>query len=509
MMRGSSTSTRCAPALALALGAGLAGVGPLRAEAPQGKAAPAEKQAPARVVPADSVSRHSVGQGTGALSYTATAGTLPLSNAKGEVAAHVFHVAYAREARGEARPVTFVFNGGPGAASAFLHIAAMGPRVVNFTASGAAALEPVQLAQNPDHWLDFTDLVFVDPVATGYSRSVAGTEEADRAYFGVDKDAESMADFVRLYLTRAGRALSPVFLVGESYGGFRAAHVAERLLAAGLAVRGLVLVSPALDFSMLRGNRYQLLPLALALPSIAAAHIELRNGLEASLDLLGEVERFARGGYLVHMAAGLKADAEIDRTLARYTGLATDVIRKHHSRVSVNTFTREYVERRDRVLSRYDGAVSAAVPQRSDIRFDPILDGAVSVLTPAFTQYARADLGYRTDLSYLLLNRNVGGHWDFGTSASRQGFAGALDELQKARTRNPALGVLIVHGYTDLVTPYAVSRYLVDQLAAIDKARPVELKVYRGGHMMYLRPGSRRALAQDARAFYLDVLKGP
>jgi carboxypeptidase C (cathepsin A) len=221
------------------------------------------------------------------------------------------------------------------------------------------------------------------------------------------------------------------------------------------------------------------------------------------------VERFARGGYLVHMAAGLKADAEIDRTLARYTGLATDVIRKHHSRVSVHTFTREYTERRDRVLSRYDGAISAAVPQRSDIRFDPILDGAVSVLTPAFTQYARADLGYRTDLSYLLLNRNVGGHWDFGTSATRQGFAGALDELQKARTRNPGLGVLVVHGYTDLVTPYGVSRYLIDQLAPLEKARPVELKVYRGGHMMYLRPGSRRALTQDARAFYLDVLKGP
>ena len=148
------------------------------------------------------------------------------------------------------------------------------------------------------------------------------------------------------------------------------------------------------------------------------------------------------------------------------------------------------------------------MPQRSEPRFDPILDGAVAVLTPAFTQYARAELGYRTDLPYWLLNRDVSGRWDYGTSATRQGFAGALDELQKARTHNPALGVLIAHGYTDLVTPYGVSQYLIDQLAPIDKARPIELKVYRGGHMMYLRPTSRAALAQDARAFYGSVLKG-
>jgi carboxypeptidase C (cathepsin A) len=270
-----------------------------------------------------------------------------------------------------------------------------------------------------------------------------------------------------------------------------------------------VLISPALEFSMLRGNPYVLLPQALVLPSIAASHLELRDGLTASLETLPEVERFARTTYLVHMASGLKNDAEIDRALVRYTGLAPDVVANHHSRVSVRTFAQQYERRRDRVLSRYDGAVSVAVPRRSGIHFDPILDGAVAVLTPAFTHYARAELGYKTDLPYLLLNREVGGRWDFGTSATRQGFAGALDELQKARTRNPGLGVLITHGYTDLVTPYGVSRYLIDQLAPIDKARAIELKVYRGGHMMYLRPVSRRALTQDARGFYSSILKGP
>ena len=195
--------------------------------------------------------------------------------------------------------------------------------------------------------------------------------------------------------------------------------------------------------------------------------------------------------------------------MPNYTGLPPDVIRDQMSRVSVRTFTREYEKRGDRVLSRYDGTVSAPVPRRSEIRFDPILDGAVTVLTPAFAQYARGELGYRTDLEYRLLNREVSGRWDFGTSPNRQGFAGALEDLQSARAHNPALGVLVTHGYTDLVTPYGVSQYLIDQMAPLERARPVELKLYRGGHMMYLRPASRRALTQDARAFYRSVLKGP
>ena len=169
--------------------------------------------------------------------------------------------------------------------------------------------------------------------------------------------------------------------------------------------------------------------------------------------------------------------------------------------MSVGTFTREYQKHSDRVLSRYDAVVSAPVPQRSEARFDPILDGAVAVLTPAFTHYAGTELGYRTDLPYWLLNRDVSGRWEYGTSATRQGFVGALDELQKARTHNPALGVLIAHGYTDLVTPYGVSKYLIDQLAPIDTARPIEMKVYRGGHMMYLYRPSQEALSNDIEAF--------
>jgi carboxypeptidase C (cathepsin A) len=335
-------------ALLLAVWAAVAGPATVFAQAPPGAhppqpSAPAASQAPAaekadpsRLFPPDAVSRHTLALGDKRLAYTATAGTLPLLGAKGEVSARIFSVAYTLDQEAAGRPITFVFNGGPGAASAFLHLGTMGPRAVNFSANGATALQPVALADNPDAWLDFTDLVFVDPVATGYSRSAAGSEEADKAFFGVEKDADALADFVRLTLTRAGRTLSPVFLAGESYGGFRVALLAHRLVSQGTAVKGVVMISPALEFSLLRNNAYALLPLALVLPSIAATHLERRDGAEASLDVLPEVERFARSGYLVHLAAGLRNDAEIDKTLARYTGLAPDVIRDHPDWYNVN-----------------------------------------------------------------------------------------------------------------------------------------------------------------------------
>jgi len=300
-----------------------------------------------------------------------------------------------------------------------------------------------------------------------------------------------------------------VLLAGESYGGFRAALLADRLLGMGIAVRGAVLISPALEFSMLRGNRFSVLPLALVLPSLAVAHWEMRDGADGSLAPLAEVERFARTDYLLHLTSGVREDPKIDAELARYTGLATDVIARHNGRVTVRSFTRAFERRTDRLLSNYDATVSTPKPRDSGVRFDPILDNAIAALEPAFVQYVRTELGFRTDLAYHLLNREISGHWDFGTSPTRQGYAGALDELQKARTRHPPLGVLIAHGYTDVVTPYGVSRYLIEQLAPIATARPVELRVYRGGHMMYLRPASRQALARDAREFYALLRNAP
>jgi carboxypeptidase C (cathepsin A) len=434
---------------------------------------------------------------------------LPLTDAKGETTAHVFYTAYVLESAPGQRPVTFVSNGGPGAASVFLHIGALGPRAVPFNRNGSAALEPVRVEDNPDTWLGFTDLVFIDPVATGYSRAVGGEQEEKEKFFGVDKDADAMSEFVRLYLTRTGRTLDPIFLVGESYGGFRAALLAKRLLRAGFDLRGAVLVSPAIEFSLIWGNELTLLPMALSLPSIAHAHSENDKAAGENSALLAGVETFARGRYLAHLAAGVRNDPQINDALARLTGLPVEEIARRHGRVSVRDFTTSFRRNKDRVLSRYDGTVSAPVARPpGEHHSDPVLDYTVSVLSPAFVAYVRSELGYTTDLAYNMLNRDPVRHWDFGTSPQRQGYAGALDELQEARVQRPSLRVMIAAGYTDLVTPYAVSRFLIDQMQPIEGAVPVEMRVYRGGHMMYLRAPSRAALAADARAMFTDAIGG-
>jgi carboxypeptidase C (cathepsin A) len=502
------TASRLIPALAALMLYAAQGL-PLAAQpAPQAQTQPQPAQPPkenAATLPADSVTQHTATIADEQIAYTATAGSLPVTAAKGETA-KVFYVAYNRKDAAKNRPVTFVFNGGPGAASAFLHLGALGPRVINFNEHGSAAQTPVRLADNPDSWLGFTDLVFVDPVGTGFSRATKEGEDAERPFFGVEKDADAMADFARLYLTRTNRALSPVFLSGESYGGFRAVLLARRLLAAGIQVKGAVLISPALEFALLRGDEYTLLPLALALPSIAASNTELRDGIDASLDGLGEVESFARTGYLLDLAAGVRTDDAIIELLERYTGLERDTIARNHGRVSVSLFVREYRRRKDQSLSRYDGSVSIALPRPSDHEhFDPILDRAVTALTPAMAHYVSQELGFRTDLEYKLLNRDVSGKWDYGTTPSRQGYADVLGELQQVRTHNPAIKILITHGYTDLVTPYGVSQFLIDQLRPIEGAEPVMLKVYRGGHMMYMRAPSRRQLHDDVRDLYHSI----
>ena len=490
---------------AMVLGGHLALALPAAAQAPA-QAQGASKESAAITLPADSVTQHTATIAENSIAYTATAGSLPLTGSKGDVTAKVFYVSYTRNEAAENRPVTFIFNGGPGAASAFLHLGALGPRVINFNEHGSAPEMPVRIVDNPDSWLEFTDLVFVDPVGTGFSRATKEGDEGERAFYGVEKDADAMADFTRLYLTRADRALSPVFLAGESYGGFRAVLLARRLLSAGVQVKGTVLISPALEFALIRGDEYTLLPLALALPSIAASNLELKDGINGSLEVLGEVESFSRTGYLLDLAAGVRTDDGIVELLERYTGLERDTIARNHGRVSASLFLREYRRRKDQSLSRYDGSVSIPLPRPSDNEyFDPILDRAITALTPAMAHYVSQELGFRTDIEYKLLNRDVSGKWDYGTTPNRQGFADALGELQQVRTHNPGLKILITHGYTDLVTPYGVSQFLIDQLRPIEGAEPVALKVYRGGHMMYLRAPSRHQLHEDVRDLYHSI----
>jgi carboxypeptidase C (cathepsin A) len=481
--------------------------------ATSGETAPAQASAPdTSILPPAAITEHSIRLSGVEIPYSAKTATLGLRDARGKTLADIFYVAYVRQPLDPKRPITFVFNGGPGAASAYLHLGAIGPKVVAASARGEVLGPPPQLVANDSSWLDFTDLVFVDPVGTGYSRTRDGKDEND--FFGIEADTEALANFIRLYLTDAGRLASPVFLAGESYGGFRIATITRALQKTGaISPSGLVLISPALEFALLNAEDYDPLPWALGLPSLAAVNLESKGvtGREALGAGLKDAERYALSDYLVALAAGAEegGDAATD-TVAKLTGLPDDIVRRNFARIPPSVFIKEFDRAHGQVLSRYDGSVGGPDPNPASAwphGPDPVLDTTVPLWTGAFVQYAQDELGFKTEMTYRLLNREVRGRWDFGTRPTRQGYAGVLDDIQDARASNRALEVLIATGYTDLITPYLAPAYLVNQLAPLEGARPIEVETYAGGHMLYLRPETRRALKVDVEAMYERALK--
>jgi carboxypeptidase C (cathepsin A) len=477
------------------------------------QAAPAQASAgDASILPPAAITEHSIRLSGVEITYSAKTAALALRDPRGKTLADIFYVAYVRQPLDPKRPITFVFNGGPGAASAYLHLGAIGPKVVAASARGEVLGPPPQLVANDSSWLDFTDLVFVDPIGTGYSRAGEGKDEND--FFGVEADTEALANFIRLYLTDGGRLSSPVFLAGESYGGFRIATITRALQKTGaISPSGLVLISPALEFALLNAEDYDPLPWALGLPSLVAVNLESNGvtGREALAAGLKDAERYALTDYLVSLAAGAEegADAATD-TVVKLTGLPVDIVRRNFARIPPSVFIKEFDRAGGQVLSRYDGSVGGPDPNPASAwphGPDPVLDTTVPLWTGAFVQYAQDELGFKTEMTYRLLNREVRGRWDFGTRPTRQGYAGVLDDIQDARASNRALEVLIATGYTDLITPYLAPAYLVNQLPPLEGARPIEVETYAGGHMLYLRPETRRALKVDVEAMYERALK--
>lgn len=509
----SSWLTRCG-ALALAL---------LCLAAPAGLAQPAARPgapphpshpAAASIAPAagfhlppDSVTRHQITVGGRALAYTATAGSLPLTDAQGAVTAEIFYVAFIRDGTGAARrPITYAVNGGPGAASAYLDIGAVGPRVLDFGPSGALPPKSLRLVDNPDTWLPFTDLVFIDPVGTGYSEAAGGEEAAAKNFWGVAPDLDALAEIIRLHLTRIGRLASPVYLLGESYGGFRVARLAQRLARdPGIAPAGVVMLSPVLEFGLMSGNSQAILPWALRLPSYAAARMAETGGIKPAA--LAAVEHFAMTDYLTALAAGPPAGAATDRLyahLAQLTGLDAQRIARWRGRIPLDAYIADARGNAGEIVSPYDATVAAIDPDpwNAEGHDDPVLDASIAPFTRAFVGYAQGELGFKTDRPYELLNRDVVRRWNWGDGRhGPPGTLGAAVALGRALALEPRLKVMIAHGLTDILTPYMMSRYVVDHLPPREQAR-IELKLYDGGHMMYLRAGSRHRLFDDARAFY-------
>jgi carboxypeptidase C (cathepsin A) len=466
---------------------------------------PAEQHRPSsesvlRLIPADSVTEHSVMLPGGKLDYTATAGTIALFDRSGERAGLVYYTAFvAKAAEPGSRPITFAFNGGPGAASAFLTLGLVGPRIAEFPGNDAAA---VRLVDNPDTWLAFTDLVMIDPVGTGWSRAAkSDTEKA--MFYGVRQDAQALAKFIANYLTKTGRNGSPKYLLGESYGGFRAAKVARALQHdQGIAVAGIVMVSPLIagDLSF---SQYAL-GAALRLPSLAAAAME-RNG-SFSKEAQADAERFALTDYLTTLAAAPPKGEAAKRfygRVAQLTGLPEDVVARSRGFIH-DAYLKHLRSAEGKVVSRYDASFAVADPhpeQQSAYNPDPLLDGLTRAYGSAFAAYARDELGFKTELTYNLLNSEVTGAWEWGGSGGRA-TASVTNDIRELLSLTPSFRLMIAHGYSDMVTPYGASRYVLDHLPPIGEPSRTGLQLYRGGHMFYIDAESRKTFSADARTFY-------
>jgi len=451
------------------------------------------------LLPGDAVTEHSIDLPSGKLAYTATAGTFALFDQSGERSAQIFYTAFvAKSPNPAARPVTFVFNGGPGAASAFLNLGLVGPRVAQFGPDGRDASK-ARLKDNPDTWLPFTDLVLIDPVGTGWSR--AAKPDGARAFWSVHSDAESMAKVIALYVAKNGRAGSPKFILGESYGGFRAAKVARVLQSEqGIVVSGLLMLSPTLEGAFQFGGDRFALGAALQLPSLAAAELERQGAF--SKEALAEAEHFALTDYLTTLA-GPPPQGEAGKLfyarVAKMTGLPVDIVTQANGFIR-DAYVKNFESDRHKIVSHYDATFASDDPYPTSPvprGPDPILDALVRAYGGAFVGYARDELGFKTEISYNLLAGEIAGKWDWEQG---HGQASVNDDLRVLLAFTPSFRLLIAHGYSDMVTPYAVSRYVLDHLPPFGGR--ATLKLYRGGHMFYLDPNSRKAFGADARAVY-------
>jgi len=452
-----------------------------------------------RLLPADAVTDHSIDTPRGKLSYTATAGTLAFYDQSGEQSASVFYTAYVAKDAPPNRPVTFVFNGGPGAASAFLHLGLVGPRILDFGPEYDAARATMH--DNPDTWLAFTDLVLIDPIGTGWSRPVKPDD--GKHFWSVRSDADAMAKAVALYVAKNNRTGSPKYLFGESYGGFRAAKTARALQNdQGIIISGIVMLSPLLEGWLTFGDDNSALTAALQLPSLAAAELEHKHAF--SLDALNAAEKFAMTEYLVTLAGtptkGDAASAFYAR-VAKMTGLPVDAVTQARGFVG-NAYVKSLRAAEKKIVSRYDAAFAVDDPypeRRSSRAPDPILDAVSRAYGGAMASYARNELGFKTEMTYALLAGDVTNHWDWQGGRVQ---ASIEDDLRVLLAYGPSFRLLIAHGYSDLITPYAATRYVLDHMPLFDPPGRVQLKLYRGGHMLYLDPQSRKAFGADAAAFF-------
>jgi carboxypeptidase C (cathepsin A) len=462
----------------------------------RGNAANTPPAAEQHRLPPDSTTKQTLALPGRTLAFTATAGSIRLFDDKGEPQADIAYTSYQLDGTETAnRPVTLLFNGGPGASSAWLQLGDAGPWRLPIGGDGAVASASPDLLPNAETWLDFTDLVFIDPVGTGYSRFVATGEDVRKRFYSVDGDVNSIALVIRRWLEKHDRLLSPKFVAGESYGGIRGPKIVHNLQTQqGVGVRGLILVSPLLDFRDYSGT--SILQYVASLPTMAAVAREAKG--PATRNDLAEVERYARGEFLTDLLKG-QADTEATTRLAdkfaSLTGIDQAVSRRLGGRFEVGEFRREFDRRNGKVTGRYDASVEGFDPYPDSSYFhfgDPSGDSLLAPLTSAAVDLTTRKLNWRPDGSYQLLSETVNRAWDFG-----RGPAESVTQLRQMLALDPKLKLLIGHGLFDLATPYFGSRIALDQLPAFAGPARVKLAVYPGGHMFYSRDGARQAFRSE------------
>jgi carboxypeptidase C (cathepsin A) len=480
-----------------------------------------EKDKPAEPAPPppkeeSSVTDHSVKIGAQTIPYKATAATILLKNEKEEPTALIYYTAYARTDTKDLsqRPVSFVYNGGPGSASVWLHMGAFGPKRVITSNAEPTPPPPYKVADNAGSLLDKTDLVFIDPVGTGFSHAVGKTQDKD--FWGVDSDVKSLAEFITIYVSRNDRWNSPRFLIGESYGTFRSAALSNYLQNHdGMYFNGIVLISSVLDLGTISFNPGEDQPYIFYLPSYAATawyHKALPNRPDDVHGLIDETRRFAVNEYASALMKGSKLSAaektEVAKKVSRYTGLSEDYLIKANLRVNLPQFMEELQRNRGLTTGRLDARFSGFTYDLLGeyANSDPQSDAITGAYTAVFNAYVRDDLKFGQDKKYRTGSDEVGSNWDWKHKVGENyGFPGSPNvegDLVQALLTNPHLQIEVENGLYDLATPFFATEYTMEHLGLPEKLQKnIHLQYYDAGHMMYLHDEDLAKLKANVAAF--------